>query len=63
MEKEDLNNEEIYCPLYKKNIKVEKCFDLAMVIDKLAPRRTTDFEIENTPNCENVCKNCKYHDI
>ena len=65
IKKENLNNdlpEKVNCPLYKKIISSDKCCDLALVIDKLAPRRMTDFNIEHTLNCRKICKNCKYHD-
>lgn len=63
----NLKNEElpdiVYCPLYKKKISSGDCCDLGLVIDKLAPRKMTKFDIENTPNCEKICKDCKYHDV
>lgn len=67
MEKKNLNNEglpdKVYCPLYKKEIDCEVCFDIAMVADKLAPKRTISNEIKNIDNYKEICNKCKYHDI
>ena len=66
MQKTDLKNElpdEVQCPLYNKIISSGTCCDLALVVDNLAPRVMTDFDIENTPNCKEICKKCKWHDV
>lgn len=67
MERKNLNKEElpdrIYCPLYKKEIDSGNCFDISMVVDKLAPKRTISKEIIEIRNYSEICNNCQYHDI
>ena len=67
MQREDLKKTElpdmVLCPLQKKEISAVECCNLGLVIDKLAPKSMTKFDIENTPNCEKICKDCKYHDV
>lgn len=67
MEKKNLNNEElpdrVYCPICKKEICSEICFDISMTADGLAPERTISNEIKSVDNYKNICKKCKYHDV
>lgn len=67
MEKKNLDNEElpnrVYCPIYKKEIDCENCFDISMVVDKLAPKRTISDEIKNIDEYSDICIKCQYHDI
>lgn len=67
MERKNLNKEElpdrIYCPLYKKEIDVGNCFDISMVVDKLAPERIIPKEVRNIDTYREICKTCQYHDI
>lgn len=67
MEKNNLNKEElpdrVYCPLYQKKIDSCNCFDITMVVDKLAPERIISKEIKDIDNYIEICKECEYHDI
>ncbi len=63
MQKENFNNdlpEKVKCPLYKKTIRVDMCFDTIMVVDKKAPERIIEKKLSDTD--KKICKNCKYYD-
>lgn len=63
---EKIRNIDIYedrrCPLVDKVISTDECFDICMVIEDGAPRRTAPAGAFDKDNCETVCQNCPYHE-
>ena len=55
-------NYPVCCPLMdNEEITEEICFDIHMVIEDGAPKRTAPQKIFETPNYADVCTKCPYH--
>ena len=51
----------IECPLLKKMIEDEICFDISMVSEELAPERTVPEEVAVIEGYKEICLSCKNH--
>lgn len=51
----------IKCPLMNKEIENERCFDICMVAEGLAPERTAPEEAVKMPDFKNICLECEMH--
>lgn len=52
---------EFFCPLIEEIIEEIICFDIHMVVEKLAPKWTAPKKIYEVEDYENICLNCKNH--
>lgn len=57
-----MNDDQVYCPLYKSMIEHVYCFDIVMVCTDGAPDYTIPKEIRNISNFKEICDNCKIRD-
>lgn len=56
------NNENIHsCPLRNKDIEDGECFETVMAILGMHSVEVKKKIYDLYPNCEDVCKNCKYN--
>ncbi|MFI3231200.1 MAG: hypothetical protein R3Y29_06610 [bacterium] len=58
-----MSNEEdnFFCPLMDEVIEYIVCFDIHMVVERLAPKWTAPEKIYKIEDYENICLNCKNH--
>lgn len=51
----------VMCPLMEEEIDAGICFDIHMVVERIAPKRTAPKKIYEKDDYEDICNNCKYH--
>lgn len=51
----------VYCPLLKKEISIEQCFDVCMYAEGLAPARFLPKNIQPSEETKEICNNCENH--
>lgn len=51
----------VKCPLMEREISADECFDIHMVVDGWAPKRTAPQKATSIDNYGEICKNCPYH--
>lgn len=51
----------IECPLYQRKIEDTQCFDISMVVEKMAPERTIDKQVLSIKNYREICIKCPNH--
>lgn len=49
------------CPLMEKQIDEGICFDIHMVVERVAPKWTAPEEATRKTNYEDICLNCPNH--
>lgn len=52
----------IDCPLLKKKIGDEDCFDIQMCAEHMAPKDANPEKVKSIKDYEQICLNCKNHD-
>lgn len=51
----------VNCPLMEREISMDECFDIHMVVEGAAPVYTAPEKATSVPNYREVCRNCRYH--
>lgn len=51
----------LYCPLMRKDIADEICFDIHMVVEGAAPIRTAPKDATDVENFKQICLKCPNH--
>lgn len=51
----------VNCPLMEREISMDECFDIHMVVEGAAPVYTAPEKATNTHDFKKICNNCKYH--
>ncbi len=49
------------CELMNNEINEQTCFDIHMVVEKLAPKRTAPQQVFEKENWREICLNCPNH--
>ncbi|MGN1369649.1 MAG: hypothetical protein ACI4WX_12335 [Aristaeellaceae bacterium] len=49
------------CPMLNRNINMNTCFDIHMLIDDGAPDWTVPQEVFSVGNYKEICRACPYH--
>lgn len=50
------------CPLIDNEITTDECFDICMVVEDGAPKRTAPKGAFDKDNFEKICRSCPYHE-
>lgn len=51
----------VHCPLMGKEIDMNTCFDIHVVVEGAAPKWVAPKKIYETKNYEEVCNSCQFH--
>lgn len=51
----------VSCPLMGRDISMDECFDIHMVVEGAAPKWTAPDKAVNTANFKDICRNCQFH--
>ena len=57
----NVKDEERFCPVVKRIISIQDCFDACMVLEDGSPRKFALSEIVDNKDFEKICKNCFYY--
>ncbi|MDO4287794.1 MAG: hypothetical protein Q4C55_01275 [Eubacterium sp.] len=56
-----MENNTVMCPLMEENIDVWICFDICMVAERQAPKRTAPSKAVQIEGFHEICLECKNH--
>lgn len=51
----------VRCPITGNEIDEETCFDIHMVVSRVAPKNTAPSDIYKNPDYKDVCLHCRHH--
>lgn len=57
----NVKDKERFCPVVKRIISIQDCFDACMVLEDGSPRKFALSEIVDNNDFEKICKNCFYY--
>lgn len=57
----DINDKVRHCPIIDKEIKIEECFDVCMVIEDGCPESFAREDLVAKQGYKDICSNCFYH--